>query len=94
MTRAFVTIILPLLLPTAVYVLWALVTNRMRLVAPASSWQDLPWTWLVVTGVGLAAVVLVLFVQFTGSSEGTYVAPHIEEGHIVPGHVVPEPQPR
>jgi hypothetical protein len=91
MTRVFLTIILPLLLPAALYVVWAIVTNRIRL-AESAAWQDLPWTWLAVAGAALTAAVLVFFVHFSDNGEGVYVPPHVEDGQIVPGHVEPEPQ--
>ena len=98
MTRVFLTIVVPLLLPTALYLLWLLrVAGRTRAASglaraaldlawrrPASCW---PLTVLVVVG------------RFRRRRDGTYVPPHVENGRIVPGHVVParrsrEPAPR
>jgi hypothetical protein len=94
MTRVFLTIVLPLLLPTALYVLWALITGNIGLTGSASAWRRLPWTWLVVAGTALAAVVVAVLVETGGDREGSYIAPHLEDGRVVPGHVVPAPASR
>jgi hypothetical protein len=90
MIRVFFTIVLPLLLPTAVYLLW--VTN---LGAPQDSgavaWASLPWIWLAGAGVLLLAIVLfVVTVGFGTPQEGVYVAPRDVNGHIIPGHIEPK----
>jgi len=92
MTRVFLTIVLPLLLPMALYIVWALATNRIRPAGSAASWLHLPWAWLLLAGVALAAAVLFYYVQFGVHGQGQYVPPHLQNGRIVPGHVVPEPQ--
>ena len=50
---------LPLLLPTAVYLLWV-TTLRPARRDGATLWRALPWVWLA--GVGVALLALVLFV--------------------------------
>jgi hypothetical protein len=88
MTRVFLTIVLPVLLPTALYLLWAMSVGRAGPDTPAAAWRALPWTWLAVSGVALAMVVLGVVVETGGTRDGTYVAPHVVNGRIVPGHVV------
>jgi len=90
MLRVMISVVLPLVLPTALYGIWALAFNRQGGTADATL-RALPWAWLAVAGVGLAAIVLVAVVQIGGLGEGIYVAPHVENGTIVPGHVVPAP---
>jgi hypothetical protein len=90
MTREFLTIVLPLLLPTALYLLWAVSVGRAQTADAASMWRGFPWIWLTLAGVALVAVVVALVVQFDDSrTPGTYVPPRVENGEIVPGHVVP-----
>jgi len=89
MTRVFLTVILPLLLPTALYILWALSTNRFRFVGALASWERLPWIWLGLAGVVMAGAVLLTMVESGDSPEGTYIPPHLENGEIVPGHAAP-----
>jgi hypothetical protein len=85
MGRVFLTIIIPLLLPTALYVTWRLAAGR-GLNLPAS------WIWLVVTGLTLASLTLVaVSVDFGGSRQGIYVPPHVSNGEVVPGHIEPTP---
>jgi len=90
-TRVFLTIILPLVLPTALYDVWMATVGRADGGASASAWRDPPWVWLAGAGIVLAAAVVVAIVQFGSNGEGTYVPPHVENGVIVPGHVVPAP---
>jgi hypothetical protein len=90
MTRVVLTIVVPLLLPTALYLLWLVTAGRAKLARTGSPWHGLPWPWLAVAGVVLTALVLVaVSVGLGGSRQGTYVPPHVEDGRIVPGHIAP-----
>ena len=85
MLRVLLTI-LPLLLPTALYLLWVTTLRPAR--NDAIFWRALPWIWLAGAGVALLAVVLfVVTVHFGTPQEGNYVPPRWENGHIVPGHM-------
>lgn len=90
MVRIFLTIVLPLLVPTALYLLWV-----STLGAPhdggAVAWNLVPWVWLAGAGaVLLVIVLLVVSVGFGTSQEGVYVAPRYVNGHIIPGHIEPK----
>jgi hypothetical protein len=89
MGREFFTIIIPLLLPTVLYLAWRFAAGR-GLSLPAS------WLWLVVAGLALASLTLVAVnVDFGAPRGGVYVPPHVSNGQVVPGHVEPgraEPQ--
>ena len=94
MLRVIFTIVLPLVLPTAVYLLWMWIANRTSLRGSRQGggvgWAALPWLWLAGTGVLL--LVLVLFVvtgHYDSSTPGTYVPPRWENGRIIPGHIEP-----
>ena len=89
MTRVLLTIVAPLLLPTALYLLWAASLSRAGMASTASEWRALPWAWLLTAGVILAIIALVAVVEMGGVKEGRYVPPHVENGMIVPGHVTP-----
>jgi len=90
MLRVLLTIVLPLLLPTALYVLWATAFRPVRRNG-AALWRALPWIWLAGMGVALLAIVLfVVTVHFGAPQEGVYVPPRWVNGHIVPGHVQPK----
>jgi hypothetical protein len=96
MTRFILTMAVPLVLPTALYVLWVAALGRGGGAAASGPtpapppWRGLPWPWLVGTGVALAAAALVAVVQTSGARDGRYVPPHEENGQIVPGHVEPD----
>ncbi|HVA13034.1 MAG TPA: DUF6111 family protein [Stellaceae bacterium] len=86
MGRVFLTIIVPLLLPTAIYALWRGLPGK-PVNLPAA------WVWLAVAGLLLASLTLVvLSVDFGGSKHGQYVPPHVSGGRVVSGRVEPAPQ--
>jgi hypothetical protein len=95
MLRIFFTIVLPLLLPTALYLLWLRIANWSPRGSPGGSqpgeavrWAALPWVWLAGAGALLLALVLsVVTVRFGTSQAGLYVPPRWENGQIVPGHI-------
>jgi Family of unknown function (DUF6111) len=82
MIRVALTILLPLLAPTAIYFLWLYTIGRV-------GERGAPWTWLIVGGLVAAAVALVVIGVGSGSRTGTYVPPHVESGRLVPGQIVP-----
>ncbi len=98
MLRVIFTIVLPLILPTALHLAWV-GAARWAQQGPrhgeAVRWAALPWVWL--TGAGtLLLLVVVLFVAAFGigtRQQGVYVPPRWENGHIVPGHVEPRRAP-
>ena len=98
MLRVFFTIVLPLALPTALYVAWLWLGHWSPRGSPEESreseairWAALPWVWLVAAGAVLLALMLfVVTVHFGSPQPGTYVPPHVENGQIVPGHIEPK----
>jgi hypothetical protein len=91
MIRILLTIVLPLLLPTLLYLVWLAGSRGAAELAAAGPWRTLPWTWLVLAGLALTTLFLV-FVNVRVGSEGTYVPPQYIDGRVVPGHIVaPEP---
>jgi Family of unknown function (DUF6111) len=90
MPRILLTIVLPLLLPTALYLLWVTVLRPARHNG-ATQWTALPWLWLAGAGVALLAIVLVVVtVHFGSPQEGLYVPPRWQDGDIIPGHIEPQ----
>jgi hypothetical protein len=93
MPRELLTLFVPLLLPTVLYLAW-LRAMRWSQAGGAVSWGRMPWVWLAASGVALAALVLfVVTVHFGTSVPGTYVPPHVENGRIVPGRIEPAKRP-
>ena len=95
MIRAFLTIVLPLLLPTALYLLWAIAMRGALAAGITGALRDLPWPWLAAAGVVLLICVLALVALGFGRSADTahYVPPRTIDGKIVPGHIEPGPAP-
>jgi hypothetical protein len=90
MPRILLTIVLPLLLPTALYLLWVAVLRTARHDG-ATRWTALPWLWLAGAGVALLAIVLVVVtVHFGAPQEGVYVPPRWQDDRIIPGHIEPQ----
>ncbi len=89
MTRVLLQYLLPLLLPMALYLLWAwFARKRQAAGAPPHRLREGPWFWSILAGVALAAAGLVYMALSTGGGPGgTYVAPRWEDGRIVPGRI-------
>jgi hypothetical protein len=87
MGRVFLTIIVPLLLPTALYATWRVLAGK-RINVPKM------WIWLTVSGLVLASLTLVLLsVDFGEPKNGQYVPPHVSDnGVVVPGHIETVPR--
>jgi len=96
MIRVFLTVILPLLLPTALYLLWATATRRAGPAGAVDLLRGLPWIRLGAAGIVLLVGVLVLVAFGFGRSADTahYVPPRTVDGKIVPGHIEPAPAQR
>jgi len=81
--RVLLTIIIPLLLPTAFYLGWRLSVGRTASVPPS-------WVWLAAGALALASLALVLAnTDFSRPRKGEYVPPYVKNGVVVPGHVEP-----
>ena len=89
--RFVLSYVVPFLLPFAGYGVWLFFARQAatrRAAGTLPRWQDGPWTWLVVAGVGFVVIALFgLGLAGNRSTEGTYVPPHVEDGEVVPGHV-------
>jgi Family of unknown function (DUF6111) len=91
MLRVFLTIVLPLLLPTALYLLWVFMFGAEH-GGDAVRWAAVPWIWLAGAGAVLLAIVLfVVTVHFGAPQKGVYVPPRWEGDRIIPGHMQPGP---
>ncbi len=84
MIRLILTRTLLFALPFALYGAWfALMRLRAKTPGPHT-----PWTVLIVAGLALVAASFIYVGLTEGESiSGVYVAPHVENGKIVPGHV-------
>lgn len=90
MIRVLLEELLPLVLPTVLYLLWWLIIGRNRKTSDGQTkaWYDGPWFWLIFAGVALSGAVLVYSALHGGGAPtGTFVAPRYEGGRVVPGHI-------
>lgn len=86
--RAFLTIFIPLLLPSLVY--WLYLSIRRQQGLP---YREIPWIWLVAAGAVLAVVaVTLLWFEQGADPTGRYVPPQVVDGVVVPGHFEPAPE--
>jgi hypothetical protein len=88
MSRALLQIVLPLLLPTLLYLVWAVLIHKNG----GNDEEELrwlrrgPWLWLILGGVVLMAIALSVTAWISGVDlTGTYLPPRIENGRVVPG---------
>ena len=95
--RVFLTIILPLLTPSLLYIAWLLLRGQT---APGADdgqeggvvrrlGDDMPWVTLVLSGavLALAATMTMYLLQPMGSSTSEYSPPRMENGRIVPAEL-------
>ena len=91
MIAKFISFVVPLLLPTILYMIWVAVLRSRRGKVPATGWRSWPWAYLIGGGLALASAVTVSVGLITADPDrGTYVPPHMEDGKLVPGEFVPE----
>ena len=98
MARILLQYVLPIALPSLIYVAWLVYENRRIAQGGEGTprrWEEGPWAWLIGGGVLLTVLVAVVTAVLTGrGKEGVYVPPRVEDGRIVPGHLEPaRPQP-
>jgi len=90
MLREWTEILVPLVLPTALYLGWVWVARWADDTGAPVRWGGMPWLWLAGAGVVLLALFLfVVTVGFGTPNKDVYVPPRWTGSHIVPGHFAP-----
>ena len=87
MTRAILTIAVPLLLPVLIYAVWILVRRRFFPGAADGSGAR-AWSWVFLSGALLAVMTLLVLGLEEDASGGRYVPATVKDGRMVPGHHV------
>lgn len=91
MLRILLTIILPVILPLALYIGYLAFARRRAQAAGAAGprWEEGPWAWLVLAGVGLLIAILTVLRLSTGLPPDTKLeAPRLQDGQVVPSRVL------
>ncbi|HEY4265884.1 MAG TPA: DUF6111 family protein [Micropepsaceae bacterium] len=85
--RIFYEVLL-FLLPFALYAAYWRLAKRDETVSA----HDHPWTVLFASGLVLVAASFLIWGITEGAGErGIYIAPHVENGRVIPGYVEPGP---
>jgi hypothetical protein len=86
--RRFLEIVVPLLLPTALYMAYLLAARRRAAAVPGQSgwWREVPWAWLAISGGLLVLLSLFAASLFGGAPPGSRYEPaRLQNGTIEPG---------
>jgi hypothetical protein len=90
--RAFLSIVLPLALPTALYVVYMTLARRRPGAAGAAAQpMEMPWSWLILAGGILVVVTLLALYFFEDVGRGQYHPAQIIDGEIKPGYFGDKP---
>lgn len=94
MLKKFLTIVLPLALPTLGYLAYAWVEHRRKASLDAGErprwWMTVPWVWTLCAGVCLMALSLTTLALQGGTERGGDYSPAVfEDGRLVPGTTEP-----
>jgi len=85
--RAFLAILIPLLLPTVLYILYARFGRRdAASVGGETVPADMPWSWLLLSGGLLVLVTFFAIYLFEDRGGGGYHPAQIIDGEIKPGY--------
>ena len=91
MGRILLTYIVPLVLPTVLYVIVRVLVQRRT----PERWGDMPWPWLGVAGFVLLVLTLGWLALFSGSEPGSaYRPPQVIDGAVSPGGFDTPPERR
>jgi hypothetical protein len=89
MLKTLLLVVIPLLMPTLLYVAWLFLVQRRAGVAGGPWYAQVPWHWVSIAGAGFLFVVLALIALAGGDPPGgTYVPAEVIDGRVVPGRVV------
>lgn len=94
MIRVFLLYILPIVLPSLMYICWVTFFHKPdKEGAPGKEKlvREGPWFRLILAGLGLMIIGLAITAITGGTApDGDYQAPYMKDGEIVPGQMVPK----
>jgi hypothetical protein len=96
--RAALQVIIPLILPTLLFLAYAWYMRRRAIMnghAEPPPWTQGPWGWLIILGAALSALSLIALALFGDdpARRGAYVPAKVIDGELVPGHIDPAAAP-
>jgi drug/metabolite transporter (DMT)-like permease len=90
--RALFSIVLPLVLPTALYFVYMSLARRRGGASVADVRPtDVPWSWLLVAGGVLVVITYVALYLFEDRGRGAYHPARIIDGQVQPGYFDDKP---
>jgi len=85
--RQALSILIPLLAPTLLYLYFKSRSGTPALVAA----KNAPWIWLSAGGIALATLILTVVALTSGAPAGSdYRPPRVVDGKVVPGELSPK----
>ncbi len=91
--RTLLQFVLPLVLPTAIYLMWAAFVRRRARMTGSSNIpliSEGPWVWLISAGLVLVIIGLIAFALLdTTFPAGEILPPRFENGVLLPAEPVP-----
>ena len=89
--RVVFSIVLPLVLPTALYFVYMTLVRRRGSTSAQSQPIDVPWSWLAVAGGVLMVITVFALYLFEDRGEGTYHPARTVNGQVEPGYFGDKP---
>lgn len=92
MSRILIQVLLPLLLPTIIFLVWRAIGQRLQPneTLTVSDLAEGPWGWLIIGGLALSVATLVASALLGERiPQGEFVPPRVIDGKIEPAHRVP-----
>ena len=90
--RALFSIVVPLVLPTALYFVYmTLVRRRGSTSGAASQPIDVPWSWLIIAGGALVVITFVALYLVEDRGRGSYHPARTINGQVQPGYFGDKP---
>jgi hypothetical protein len=87
--RALLAVVVPLVLPTALYFVYmTLVRRRAAAAAPP---MEMPWSWLIIAGGVLVIVTFIALYLFADVGRGKYHPAQVIDGKVQPGYFEDRP---